>query len=282
LPPTFNTAGESDFFLYQPSTNVNGQCNHIEITQTRLNDLSRKLKLSQRQSITLAQELKAVNILAPDVRVFGSIGRHRRFSALFKTIENNSFAYCIDIAELVSKMHKEYKPEDWRLFIDSSKSSLKAVLLHITNSKNSVPIALSSNTKETYLSLKKIIDVLNYNDHQWKICADLKVISLLRGMQTGYTKNMCFMCLWHTRFAGDQYNEKNWPLRVRLRRNNVVEIPLVPIEKILLPPLHIKLGIVKNFINALNPDGNAFRELQRIFPRLSGMKIKEGLYTYHH
>jgi len=74
----------------------------------------------------------------------------------------------------------------------------------------------------------------------------------------------------------DQYNERNWPLReeFRLRQNNIIEIPLVLIEKILLPPLHIKLGIVKNFIKTLNPEGNAFNELRRIFPRLSGMKIK--------
>lgn len=278
LPPTFDTIGESDVTMYQPS-HVTEQCNHIEISQNRLDILVRRLKLSQRQSITLAKELKLVNILAPDARVYGSIGRHRRFTNFFKSIENNSLAYCTDIRGLVLTMHHEYEPQDWRLFIDSSKSSLKAVLLHIANSKNSVPIALSSNTKETYLSLKKIIDLVEYDDHQWKICADLKVVALLRGMQTGYTKNMCFMCLWDTRFAGDQYSEKNWPLRdvARLKRNNIIENPLVPIEKILLPPLHIKLGVVKNFIKVLNPEGNAFIELRRIFPRLSAMKIKEGL-----
>lgn len=113
----------------------------------------------------------------------------------------------------------------------------------------------------------------------WKICADLKVVALLRGMQLGYTKNMCFICLWDTRFPGDQYAKRDWPFReeVRLRRNNIIENPLVPIGKVLLPPLHIKLGIVKNFIKALNPDGIAFDELRRIFPRLSGMKIKEGI-----
>ena len=87
------------------------------------------------------------------------------------------------------------------------------------------------------------------------------------------------MCLWNTRFNGDQYTKKDWPLRegFRLRHGNIVEVPLVPVEKILLPPLHIKLGLVKNFIKALNPESNAFNELKRIFPRLSGMKIKEGL-----
>jgi len=81
---------------------------------------------------------------------------------------------------------------------------LRAVLLHNTNSKNSIPIALSTNTKETYASLKKIIDLMQYNDHKWKICADLKVVALLRAMQT---KNMCY--IWNTHFASDQYNERN-------------------------------------------------------------------------
>lgn len=48
------------------------------------------------------------------------------------------------------------------------------------------------------------------------------------------------------------------------------------IKKILLPPLHIKLGIVKNFIKALNLEGNAFNKLRRIFPRLNWSKIKES------
>lgn len=281
IPPTFDTVPESTFSAYEPS-NITKACEHIEITPERLDRITRRLKLSGRKSILLAQELKAVNILAPNVNIFSARGRHKHYTAHFKSIENNSLAYCTDIRALVSDMQNVYDPEEWRLFIDSSKSSLKAVLLHIENAKNSIPIALSTNTKENYASLKKIIELVKYEEHQWKICADLKVITLLRGMQTGYTKNMCFMCLWDTRFAGNQYDERNWPMReeIRLRRNNVIEIPLVPVEKILLPPLHIKLGIVKNFIKRLNPLGNAFNELHRIFPRLSAAKIKEGKYGY--
>lgn len=264
--------------VYQPS-NISIPCSHIEISQNRLDIMVRRLKLSQRQSILLAKELKKANILAPDVQTYGAIKRQRKFTTFFTSIENNSLAYCTDIRGLVLTMQNTYNPGDWRLFIDSSKSSLKAVLLHVTNLKSSIPIALSTNTKETYESMKKIMQLIKYEDHNWKICADLKVVAILRGMQLGYTKNMCFMCLWNTRFDGDQYSKRDWPLRgeTRLQRNNIIQIPLVPIEKVLLPPLHIKLGIVKNFIKALKPDGNAFTELRRIFPRLSGMKVKEGM-----
>jgi len=124
----------------------------------------RNLKLSQRQSILLAKDLKQTNILAADVRIYGAINCHHRFTNFFKSIENNSLAYCTDIRGLILTIQNEYNPEYWRLFIDSSKSSLKAVLLH-NNSKNSIPIALSINTKETYASLKKI-DLVQYNDHK--------------------------------------------------------------------------------------------------------------------
>lgn len=67
LLPTLETmeAGETGVSLYQ-SSNVTGPCNHIEITQNRLDIIVRHLKLSQRQSILLAKELNNSNLLAPD------------------------------------------------------------------------------------------------------------------------------------------------------------------------------------------------------------------------
>ena len=44
----------------------------------------------------------------------------------------------------------EYFPHDWRLFIDSSKRSLKCVLLHNGNKLDSIPIAHSTKMKEDY------------------------------------------------------------------------------------------------------------------------------------
>lgn len=278
IPQTFQSIPESSVSLYQPSE-VTVSCNHIEITQTRLNMMVRQLKLSQRQGTLLVQHLKAVNILAPDVKVTGFRKRQEGLKQFFKVSNNNTFAHCDNIPGLMESMNVAYNPKEWRLFIDSSKRTLKAVLLHIDNAKNSVPVAVSTDTKETYNSMKLILEAVKYNEHQWKICADLKVITILSGLQCGYTKNMCFLCLWNSRYKGNQYAKKDWMLRehFELHQANVINIPLVPKEKILLPPLHIKLGIVKNFIKALNPEGRAFQRLQQVFPRLSAAKIKEGL-----
>ena len=45
---------------------------------------------------------------------------------------------------------------------------------------------------------------------------------------------------------------------------------------IILPSLHIKLGLFKNFVKALHKNGAGFHYLKEKF-RVSGSKIKEGI-----
>ncbi|GFV20682.1 uncharacterized protein TNCV_777271 [Trichonephila clavipes] len=92
-----------------------------------------------------------------------------------------------------------YEPEEWRLFIDSSKRSLKAVLLHNGNRYASVPVGHSVHLKECYENIEFILNKLSYSDYKWTICGDLKVISMLLGQQSGYTKFPCFLCKWDSR-----------------------------------------------------------------------------------
>lgn len=47
-------------------------------------------------------------------------------------------------------------------------------------------------------------------------------------------------------------------------------------ENIILPPLHLKLGYMKQFVKRLNVDSEAFHHIKSSFPRLSEAKIKEG------
>jgi hypothetical protein len=67
-------------------------------------------------------------------------------------------------------------------------------------------------------------------------------------LQLGYTKHCCFLCEWDSR------DRKNHIQKQLLKhdslipgKKNVLNNPLVNPEKIFLPPLHIKLGLVKNF-----------------------------------
>jgi len=49
-------------------------------------------------------------------------------------------------------------------------------------------------------------------------------------------------------------------------------------HKILLPPLHIILGLMKNFVKAMDRTGSAFKYLTEKFPRLSEAKIKQEVF----
>jgi hypothetical protein len=48
---------------------------------------------------------------------------------------------------------------------------------------------------------------------------------------------------------------------------------LVDKDTILLPPLHIKLGLKKNFVKAMNKYGKAFEYLREKFPKFSVVKF---------
>ena len=45
-----------------------------------------------------------------------------------------------------------------------------------------------------------------------------------------------------------------------------------------MPPLHIKLGLIKQFVKQLNTESEAFKYIQELFPKLPGEKIKAGVF----
>ena len=122
---------------------------------------------------------------------------------------------------------------------------------------------------------------INYEQHQWPLCGDLKLVALLLGLQGGYTKYCCFICEWDSRARAANYVRQNWPMRQSLApgQKSVQHPPLVESEKILLPPLHIKLGLMKNFVKAMDKTRLAFQYIRDKFLRISEAKVKEGVFV---
>ena len=85
----------------------------------------------------------------------------------------------------MNELGVQHCPEEWRLFIDSSKSSLKPVLLHNGNDYPSVPVGHSVHMRESFENMVFLLDHIKYLQYNWNICCDLKVIDLLMGMQFG-------------------------------------------------------------------------------------------------
>ncbi|GBM22989.1 hypothetical protein AVEN_172336-1 [Araneus ventricosus] len=179
----FNAAGSYDPQLFK---------------QSELNDLVRDLGLPKNSAELLDSRLnEKKNLLAPGVS-FSWFRRQEKDSLPYFS-EDVDLVYCSNIPGLMAQFHLEYDAQEWRLFIDSCKRSLRAVLLHNGNKYASIPVGHSVHYKECYENLAIILNKLKYKDHMWTICGDSKVIAMLLGLQGGNTQYPCFLCEWDSR-----------------------------------------------------------------------------------
>ena len=118
-------------------------------------DLSRDLGLAKAK--ILSCRLKMWDLLAPSCKISKPRKRHvtfANFCTMSSDSDHPSFCYCVDIQGLFQEIGIVYSASDWRLFIDSSKQSLKAVLLRNGNLYPSIVIAHSVRMKEDRESAK--------------------------------------------------------------------------------------------------------------------------------
>lgn len=125
--------------------------------------------------------------------------------------------------------------------------------MHKKKKLPSVPIAYSENNKETRPTLENLLRKVDYNRYKWELCCDLKMVSLLGGIKAGYPKFPCPFCLFDSRADKDHYVKCDWPERetFAVGKYSIEAEPLVPADKFLVPPLHVKLGVMRTFIVTL-------------------------------
>ena len=115
--------------------------NHL-LTQGDLNVIVRDLNLSKKQAEILGSRLKRSS--APEVCFYR--GRLEEFKDFFS--QEDGVVFCNDVCSVMEVLGHEYNPDQRRFLIDSSKVSLKLVLLHDGNRLPSVPLAHAANMKE--------------------------------------------------------------------------------------------------------------------------------------
>ena len=193
----------------------------------------------------MASRLDEKQLLARDAKVTFYRNRDVEFIPFFE--ENDDLVYCTNTENVLLCLGVQaYNPTEWRLFLDSSKRSLKCVLLHNTNTYASIPIGHSTVLKEKHNTIKQVIEHINYSRHKWVICVDLKMVNFLLGQQSGYKRHYCFLCMWGSRAKEEHYTKKECPSReLKVGEKNVINEALVLRDKITFPPLHIKLGLMK-------------------------------------
>lgn len=117
--------------------------------------------------------------------------------------------------------------------IDSSKASLKAVLLHIGNTFASLLLGHSVHLEDNYNDLSMILEKIN-NQHK---------ISLLFMLTEQSSQRPPL--------------ERNWLTSSKCL--NTWSKTLIPPDKVLTPFLHTKLGLMKHFVKSLHKDGKGHR-----------------------
>ena len=126
-----------------------------------------------------------------------------------------------------------------------------------------------------------VLNLIKYREHNWIICVDLKMVNFLLGQQKGFTKFPCYLCMWESRARNQHWIQKEWPIRKTLTvgMQNIVNEPIISRNKIVFPPLHLKLGFMKQFVKALKTDSDCFQYIVASLPGLSIEKKKAGVFN---
>ena len=135
--------------------------------QAELNDLIRDLGLIKSKAELLKSRLKQRQ-------------RDDIFSHYFTLDEK--VCYCHDITGLFEEIEFPYDPSNWRLFVDSSTRNVKAVLLHNGYKYPSIPITHSVHLKEDYKNVKHLLRLVKYEEHDWEVIGEFKMIGFLTGL----------------------------------------------------------------------------------------------------
>ena len=122
-------------------------------SQGELNNLTRDLHVSKESSELLTSRLKEKNLLQPGTLITFYRKRHIEFLTYFD--QENDIVYCNDVAGLLRRLGiQQYDCQNWRFFMDSSKRSLKCVLLHNGNLYGSIPLGHSTTLEEKHDEIK--------------------------------------------------------------------------------------------------------------------------------
>ena len=125
-----------------------------------------------------------------------------------------------------------------------------------------------------------LLEKINYKVHKW----DGWVISswmLSTGTTDVYQILLFFLPMGQCATTDTHYSTKIWPNRYDLTpgMHNILNKPLIDIAKILLPPLHIILWLVKQLVKALDSEAESFLYIRSMYPRQSIAKVKGWIFT---
>ena len=119
-----STSTESEEDLIESDPSFQHESAPLLINQERLNDLVHDLYLSKENAEVLGSRLQQWNLLEPGTTISSFRIWNQSLACYYASAEN--ICYCKDIEGLMAELGCEHNSAYWRLFIDSSKTSLKS------------------------------------------------------------------------------------------------------------------------------------------------------------
>ena len=93
----------------------------------------------------------------------------------------------------------------------------------------------------------------------------------------GDALNCAALCEWESRARDCRYRIQKWPLL-----SDVAHTVLEEKSKIYLPPLHIKIGLIKVSVKVMDKERKRFGRLRQKFSATSEAKMKAGIFVGPH
>ena len=149
------------------------------------------------------------------------------------------------------------------------------------NRYSSIRLAHSMHFEENYTNVKTLLIALKCDQFNWQVIGDFRMVAFLVGLQGGFSKFPCYLCHWDRRDTTVHYHRRMRPKQSEysVGYSNIKWDPLIYPIKILLPPLHINLVLIKQFVKALYKNLDAFKHLQNFFIKISAAKIEAGIFV---
>ena len=136
-------------------TDVDEKKPHL-LNQEKLNDLVRYLIPSK--SRVTQFKTTAMNLLQEGTKVLIFRNRSAKLSSFYNF--EATICHYTNATALMEELGTDHVAKEWRLFIDYSKASLKAVVLHNGNKTPSIPQAHAVGMKKTHDFTKLLLDLM--------------------------------------------------------------------------------------------------------------------------
>lgn len=103
-----------------------------------------------------------------------------------------------------------------------------------------------------FINTVLIMDMIKFHKHHWVIHVEIKIVNFILGQQGSHMKYIFFLYPWKNNKGNEEKKNALQQGEHGCWRKYVIYEPLIERDQIILPPLLIKLELLKQSMKALH------------------------------